>query len=284
LTATTSQELVNLPYGARQNVVVVPDEVLAPPVPPPRPIVEGGPLRANLVKVRQRLPEWAPGSTKPQLPASLRLIRDLREESLLVVPLATSEAVRLRMPVGHPRPNVLYIGDPVEAPRYYPAADFHRRVFEHKFAEAMRLVMALGATEVRVHWEKGWRGQLVGDLQAPIQKLLGAGKLRASAEKKSSLLFEASLEPQEPRVPENLVWYPYEDLWQAVADGRLNARLRQFDLTVSSTDDYGVDSTFQAKVKGKKLLSLGGEFEAHKATTWRLQGNFAPRKRVLFGR
>ena len=129
---------------------------------------------------------------KPQLPASLRLIQDLRKESLFVVPLATSEAARLKMPVGHPRPNVLYIGDPVEAPRYYPAADFHRRVFEHKFAEAMRLVMGLGATEVRVRWEKGWRGELVGDLQAPIQKLLGAGKLRASAEKKSSLLFEAA--------------------------------------------------------------------------------------------
>jgi hypothetical protein len=68
-------------------------------------------------------------------------------------------------------------------------------------------------------------------------------------------------------------------LWQAVADGRLNGRLRQFDLTVSSTDDYGVDSAFQAKVKRKKVLSLGGEFEAHKATTWRLQGNFSPRKR-----
>ena len=237
------------------------------------------------MKVRQRLPGWAPGSTKPQLPASLRLIEDLREESLLVVPLVTSEAARLRMPVGHPRPNVLYIGDPVEPARYYPAADFHRRVFERKFAEAMRLVMGLGATEVRVRWEKGWRGELVGDLQAPIQKLLkGAGQLRASAEKKSSLLFEATLEPQEPRVPEDLLWYPYEDLWQAVADGRLNGKLRQFDLTVSSSDDYGVDSTFQAKVKRTKLLSLGGEFEAHKATTWRLQGNFAPRKRVLFGR
>ena len=135
--------------------MVVPDEVLAPPGPPPPPLPEGGPLRANLVKVRQRLPEWAPGRKKPQLPASLRLIQDLRKESLFVVPLATSEAARLKMPVGHPRPNVLYIGDPVEAPRYYPAADFHRRVFEHKFAEAMRLVMGLGATEVRVRWRRG---------------------------------------------------------------------------------------------------------------------------------
>ena len=143
--------------------------------------------------------------------------------------------------------------------------------------------MGLGATEVRVRWEKGWRGELVGDLQAPIQKLLkGAGQLRASAEKKSSLLFEATLEPQEPRVPENLLWYPYEDLWQAVADGRLNGKLRQFDLTVSSSDDDGVDSTFQAKVKRTKPLSLGGEFEAHKATTWRLKELRTPEARSVW--
>ncbi len=38
---------------------------------------------------------------------------------------------------------------------YYPAAQFHRRMFEHKLNEALKL-MGLGAIEINVEHHSGW--------------------------------------------------------------------------------------------------------------------------------
>lgn len=68
-------------------------------------------------------------------------------EDIRAVPWTETEA--LQFPVGHPRKNVVYIGHPVEPPVYFPVADFHRFLFEHKVAEAQRLTRCLGASASR---------------------------------------------------------------------------------------------------------------------------------------
>src|SRR5262249_36015264 len=58
------------------------------------------------------------------------------------------ETKALKFPPGQPRELVVYIGHPAMENVYYPAAQFHRMTFEHKFSEAIKLLMALGATEI----------------------------------------------------------------------------------------------------------------------------------------
>jgi hypothetical protein len=194
-----------------------------------------------------------------------------------MLPVRASDALRLAMPIGHPRVGVIYVSDPAEPSRYWPAADFHKRVFEHKFAEAARLVMALGAETMRVHSKRGWSGELAVGLLVPIPGLKREGKLAANAERSEDILFEARLRPsQVPAVPDGLIWYSQEPSWRMVAEGRLRHGLTDFELKVEWSDDYGINADFQAKVRRKKLLELGGDFLAHKNTLWTIEGTFAP--------
>jgi hypothetical protein len=278
--------IVELDYSERQRIVVVPDEVLDPPPPAPTPThdeLEPGAAGRMLARTRQRIPWMDPHRHEVSAvqQRTLRAIDELRAEDILLIPMAVSIARReFRFPVGHPLGNVVYLGNPADRLRYYPAADFHRQVFEHKFAEAMRLVMALGATHMRVRWERGWHKELESDLEAPLKKIAKAGgKLEASARRETELIFEANLAPNDPVIPHDLVWYHEEPTWRALAEGRMQRGLDSFELHVRSNDDYGIDSDFEAKIRRFKALKVGGRFTAHRETSWRIEGEFAPYKR-----
>ena len=200
-----------------------------------------------------------------------------REKGLKVLAVSRTEAAQLRMPPGHPRDRVVYVGHPALAPVYYPAAGFHRFTFEHKFSEAVRLLMALGATELEVEHVRGWSEDFAANLSAPlpaavpIDAEVTAGRRHAAG---SSALFRAKLAGlTEPRLPDDLVWFPHEPTWQQVADGRLNYGLQEFQLAVRYDDDYGIDAGF--KLSAQKLgLDLGGNFQEHESTTWKINGTF----------
>ena len=138
--------------------------------------------------------------------------------------------------------------------------------------------MGLGACSMQVRSERGWRGEMAAGMLAPIRGVLSrSGRASATAERSSEMLLEASLEPSgPPEIPSGLIWYPHEPSWQMVAEGRTHRGLTDFALKVESTDDYGINADFEVKARRVKLLQLGGEFTAHKATTWVIEGRFAP--------
>jgi hypothetical protein len=155
-------------------------------------------------------------------------------------------------------------------------ADFHRVTFEHKFCEAVELLMSLGAKKMRVEhvtgWSKDFSARLSVPLGTPSEKVtLEAGKHSAT---RSGLLYEASLlGTDEPTVPDSLVWYAHEPTWQAVAKGRIGFGLSDFSLSVAYEDDFGINAGLKVAVL-KAGLELGGKFEDHQSTVWRLEGSF----------
>lgn len=271
--------IAELNYDERQRIVVVPDEVLEPLPQPTAEMPEPNATR----RVLSRIPWIDPYRHDPLVARqrTLRAIEQLQEEDVLLVPVRASMARReFDFPVGHPLSNVIYIGNPADRRRYYPAADFHRQVFDHKFAEATRLVMALGAVRMSVRWERGWHKELEGDLQVPIQKITKAGgEVTAHAERQTTLIFEATLAPNDPVLPDDLVWFHEEPTWRSIADGRLLYGLGSFELHVRSNDDYGIDSDFEAKIRRFKALKVGGNFTSHRETSWRIEGEFAPARK-----
>lgn len=154
-------------------------------------------------------------------------------------------------------------------------ADFHRFLFEHKVAEALRLICSLGAVTVEVVRVEGW-DQTVGidlGVALPDVRQVDVG-VSASRERGSgrSVLSKMRLNPtQSPSVPADLVWLPHEPLWQEVAQARLESGLDSFIIDVRSTDDYGVNASLKAFV-AKAGLKAGGAFMEHRNTVWRLQG------------
>ena len=206
--------------------------------------------------------------------------------------VSQSEAKALSFSPGHPKTDVLYIGHPCITDRYCTAAAFHRLVFEHKFSEAITLLMALGATAIKVHHVTGWSKELLGGiaLTVPVAHGLGeasaGGGMESSKDELQSVLLRAELSDggrKEPFVPDGLVWYPTEHLWQMVAAGRIQHGLRSCQLAVTYTDDFGVNAEFHGALnvngRGKAKLNLGGVWTDHTSTIWQIHADFGDSRR-----
>lgn len=207
----------------------------------------------------------------------------LQERGLSVVAVGRSEAASLKLPIGHPRHNVIYVGHPSIPSVYYTAHDFHQRTFEHKFAEAVRLLMALGATRIEVEYVQGWGREFAATLESSIPTAVAeiAAKAGTSSTSGSQILYKATLPANKSFVlPDDLVWYHFEPTWQAITNGRLNHGLDNFSLTVRYTDDFGINAGVKAAVN-KVGLDLGGKFEDFESTVWRIVGEFGPPPEIV---
>jgi hypothetical protein len=262
-----TQELLAMPYNQRR-IIVVRDEPTGamtlgmPPAPAVREFASSflygrlALLAADLVKAR----------------------RAMRQGGENLIPVSSLDAAQLHFPVGHPRRKVAYIGHPVDPPVYIPVADFHRFLFEHKVAEALRLIRSLGAVAVEVIRVEGWDQSVGIELGVALPDASKADIGSSAAKERSSahsVLSTMRLKPtQSPSVPEGLVWLPHEPLWQEVAQARLESGLDSFVIDVRSTDDYGVNTGLKALV-AKAGLEAGGAFVEHRNTVWRLRGTFS---------
>ena len=190
--------------------------------------------------------------------------------------VTSSQAKSLTFAPGHPVPNVVYVGDPCVAGKYYPVANFHHFMFEGKVVEAIRLLRSLRATEISVEYLEGF--DQAGNIDFSIVTSIGdvgevgsgrTGKARSGAN------ISMQLSPTMPaHVPADLIWFASEPMWQEVAAARLESGLRTFAIKVNYTEDFGIDSKLTAKIEGVGL-KLGGKFTDYKETSWALSGSFA---------
>jgi hypothetical protein len=200
----------------------------------------------------------------------------LMEGGIKIQPVGKTEAQRLTFPPGHPREHVLYVGHPTISTVYYPMADFHRFTFEHKFCEAIELLMSLGARYIRVEHVTGWSKDFSARLSVPLAMAADSATVNASQSSagRRNLLYEAYLAgTHKPSLPQRLDWYPYEQTWQAIAKGRMAFGLNNFSLSLSYEDDLGINARLKAAAL-KAGLEIGGKFEDHQSTVWRLEGKF----------
>lgn len=269
--------LLDRPYASRRLIVVVPDEVAQAE----QEIAGDGAdasVRDSRLKRALASVETVTLSTGI-LGVGVEIARaasDARSDGLDVLSVGRSEAATLRLPPGHPRDKVLYVGHPAVPDIYYGAAHFHRLTFEHKFAEAVRLLMALGATNLRVEHVRGWSHDFAVNLSValPSQPVeVGATAERQQSASRSALFTAELPGSNEPFLPSDLVWLPHEPAWQQIAEGRTQYGLLDFALALAYEDDYGVNAGLKLGI-AKYGLDLGGKFEDHQSTLWRISGTF----------
>lgn len=266
--STVSLPFVEIPYAARRMIVVVDDGVAE--------AVLGAERETQLNSIDwSLLVKWL-AMTVPAF-LILEIIEDLlslRADSIPIRQTGRRELSSVVFPPGHPRDGVVYVGHPVQPTVYYTAANFHRFTFEHKFSEAIDVLMHLGATSIRVEHVRGWSREFAASLSTPLDTGEVAAGIEANKKSQTELLFEANLTGRsEPQLPSYLVWYSHEPTWQTIAKARMNFGLRNFTLTMSYDDDFGVNASLKASV-AKTSFSLGGEFEDHVATAWKITGEF----------
>jgi hypothetical protein len=269
----SAQELLEMPYNQRRIIVVRDD---APAV-----VMPGRPISPMVHAMASFVPFVPYGRLALLAALAAGLVkarREMRQGGEDLIPVSSIEAAQLRFPIGHPRGKVAYIGHPADPPVYIPVADFHRFLFEHKVAEALRLIRSLGAVTVQVVRVEGWDQTVGVELGVPLAEVPQADiGVSGSQEHGSSrsVLSTMRLKPtQSPSVPADLVWLSHEPLWQEVAQARLESGLDSFVVDVRSTDDYGVNAGLKALV-AKAGLDAGGAFVEHRNTVWRLQGTFS---------
>ncbi len=190
--------------------------------------------------------------------------------------LSYSECKKLNLMFspGHPRENVVYAQHPANPSMYYTASSFHRQAFEHKFAEVITLLSSLGAREIKVEHVRGWSHEFSTEIGISIPQDSAKVSVGKNGSETSALLFDAKLAGHDtPSVPDNLTWYPHEALWQALAVARVENGLRNFNLSLTYSDDYGLNADFKATLKGTGL-DLGGKFTEHQSTVWKITGMF----------
>lgn len=272
-------KLLDHPYSDRQLIVVTDDEVVKASRDAEKQAAERG-KGVDWAKIGEFAVRTLLGSpglliaevTKEAIKAWSRA----RESGIQILQVGKTESKIINFPPGHPREGLLYIGHPAEPNVYYITAEFHRITFEHKFCEAINLLMSLGATKISVEHVTGWSKDFSSRLSVPLSEAgvsVGA-ESGFDAQSTSKILYEATLSgTQKPKLPDNLVWYPHEPTWQSIAKGCIDFGLKDFSLSVCYEDDYGVNAGLKVAVQ-KAGLELGGKFEDHQSTIWRIAGQF----------
>lgn len=275
-------DFMTRPYSERQLIVVEPDEAVEAvrQAETTAPVVKGRPELGDAVLGGLMVGGLAGAAAAAGVKAALRLWKarrraeDVKLDSLVV---RASQATNLGFPNGHPLAGIVYAGDPGLRGRYYPVASFHRLMFESKVAEALRLVRSLGATEIAIEYLEGFDRGAGIDLSGsvPLEGGVEAGASGSRTKKEHSRAKSTmQLSPAgTPYVPDDLVWFGSEPLWQEVAAARLESGLRAFTIDVSYTEDLGVNAALKAKI-AKVGLDVGGKFTEYQETIWKLSGTF----------
>jgi len=188
---------------------------------------------------------------------------------------------QLKFPPGHPIERTLYAVNPVDHGNYLPVSTYHHMVFEHKFAEVVRLLVALGASNIVVEHEQGWAHEFASNLKAPVPEKDMTIGLTANAKTaaRSKVLLEARFSTsRKPRLPDNLAWYPHEELWKNIAESRLNGELDSFSLKLSYMDNSQIDTQLVAQAQDAGI-EIGGAFQGHTNTSWSIRGKFSKTNR-----
>ena len=265
-------EIAALPYDERRIIVVT--DKMPPAVTEARPLWPSD-LRAGVLW-------WLTGGVSvTAVRVIVEAVKEFRDAGESVMPISWEMARQLRFPPAHPRKDVVYVGHPVDAGSYIPVADFHRFLFQHKVAEAQRLIRSLGAVEMRVVHIQGWDRNAAATLGLGLPQVAAGMDVEVGAQADLTesaghqILMTMKLTPScHPHVPDNLVWTPHEPLWQEVAAARMESGLKQFAIDVRSTDDFGVNASLKLLIQ-KTGLDAGGKFVEHQDTVWRLQGTFS---------
>jgi NAD(P)-dependent dehydrogenase (short-subunit alcohol dehydrogenase family) len=216
--------------------------------------------------------DWISIATSKTLEKVLNTIAEIDNVSVI----SAQRACDLQFPPGHPQERLVYAKHPAKQTMYFPLAGFHKFAFEHKFAEAIRLLAALGASSIRAEHVKGLGREFAANLGGTFAATGESATMEAGHTRNdnSRLLFTSTLEGHaSPTIPDDLVWYPFEPMWQAIANNRTKHGLKQFSLTLTYTEDFGINSGLKAQLS-KASLEIDGNFEEHQSTVWTLSGDF----------
>ena len=191
-----------------------------------------------------------------------------------ILPVKSSDISFLNFPIGHPKNNVVYVGNPADWKEYYPISNFHKFVFEHKFVEIIDLLAGLGATKIEVERVEGYSSEFISEMKGGVSDQNLKIETNYKKDKKTKAIYKAVLPKKDSLIiPEGLTWFPNEPTWQHIAKSRKEYGLEEFSLNLEYNNDFGIDANLHAKFL-KYELTFKADFKKHRSTNWKIKGEF----------
>jgi len=221
---------------------------------------------------------------------ALYLIYELIKSNISVntIIIKNSLASNFELPFGHPQKKVIYAGHPFNNKIYYTFANFHKDLVNSQIIEASNLLTALGATEIELLIEIGQQQNVGGDIETGIFDEDVTAKFRKTRDEKGNRTKITEISPKsffgfeahkvddlhykvgmkdtfkksdkKPYIPDNLIWYHQNTLWQHVVKQRLENGLIKLQLSIETENDYGISGDLYTKLE-KIGFNLGGKFK-----------------------
>lgn len=297
------KNLLERPYSDRRLIMFVDDEVIEAHQKAEAAVIENSKITITTDEYIEFFKLQFPRVYIDDLVRMLnqaRIYFAAKRDGVLIRLVGKSLIGQFQLLPGHPRDNMVYVGHPAVPKYYIPLAEFHQVIFQHKFSEAISMLMNLGAKNIHVRYVKGLglehllyqgvasaapikteaaenRGQAIMEAYKNMLKSTPVGTagfddLKATIEQ-VVLLRTAPRMSIPPRLPFNMSWYMFEPTWQWVGEGRMKFGLKEFIIDFNYHEDYDVNSTLRTKLE-KAGFSIGSEFAVHVPTLWRIFGEF----------
>lgn len=184
----------------------------------------------------------------------------------------------VKMPIGHPTPNQLYIAHPYLEKNYIPFEDYEMDFLGERVREFCEFAQALGATEVVIESiqtkssedststktskkGKANAATVVGvPLEGNFDKSNANTQYLLNTALRGISISQKFTPSQKPFLPTNLVWYEHEPSWQQLYRQRMRGGLQEHHEKIESKKSRMVQSTELSKIKGelKSILNLAG--------------------------
>lgn len=213
------------------------------------------------------------------------------------------KARRLVFEEGHPRDGVTYVQHPLRTNTYIDIESFHASLLERKYNELIGILTELGAKEITCSVENSGskdakhRQRRTGHLEVGkgcVGNIEGDASSESDSTKFLSLYkkLDTHLELRplgERRLPDDLIFYPFEDGWQRLAKEVLAGRLMKASFDLTYRKDYAVTGKYVKSLSAKieSLIpgydfNVGGRYENEfeeglkelESTTWHYEVDF----------
>ena len=204
-----------------------------------------------------------------------------------IVPIEISKANTLKFPPSHPVPGQLYVGHPFKNELYFPIEDYENYLFESQVMELSWLLKSLGATKIKT---EHIMGSSINSIQNNVSKtseekstsvsgrgsgLIYSGEATSNKDISHNIYSENNtlssnqigkrmnidgvFKPKyKPYIPNDLIWYEHNEIWQSLAKQRLEGGLESYNILlstknveqVSERELKNIDTEYKMLLKG----------------------------------
>lgn len=168
----------------------------------------------------------------------------------------------------------LYIAHPYRQGVYLPVSKYEHLIFRERIHELSKVMMALGATEIRTLQNSDSKTQSSSENSSNTSASVGVGRFGAKGafssflkslaenEKSDSIVINFKNDPIDlPKVPDGLIWYPHDKEWQHIADSRLFGNILEYEINLSSKEINLVSEIERSNIEAQaKAFFVSGSY------------------------